>query len=64
MVNRTVIITAGGIGKRIGKDIPKQFILLGELPILAHTISVFSHLRPVDRNTRNIAFRVDSILEV
>jgi 2-C-methyl-D-erythritol 4-phosphate cytidylyltransferase len=46
MVNRTVIITAGGIGKRIGKDIPKQFILLGELPILAHTISVFHTFDP------------------
>ena len=46
MVNRTVIITAGGIGKRIGKDIPKQFILLGELPILAHTISVFHSFDP------------------
>lgn len=46
MVNRTVIITAGGIGKRMGKDIPKQFILLGELPILAHTISVFYAFDP------------------
>jgi 2-C-methyl-D-erythritol 4-phosphate cytidylyltransferase len=46
MVNRTVIITAGGIGKRIGKDIPKQFILLGQLPILAHTISVFHTFDP------------------
>ena len=46
MGNRTVIITAGGVGKRIGKDIPKQFLLLGKWPILAHTINVFHTFDP------------------
>jgi 2-C-methyl-D-erythritol 4-phosphate cytidylyltransferase len=38
---RTVIITAGGIGKRMNSDVPKQFLLLGGTPILMHTIQRF-----------------------
>lgn len=38
---RTAIITAGGIGKRMNSDIPKQFLLLGSKPILMHTIQRF-----------------------
>ena len=34
----TVIITAGGIGKRMGGDLPKQFLLLGGKPVLLHTL--------------------------
>lgn len=34
----TFIITAGGIGKRMGGVIPKQFLLLNDKPILMHTI--------------------------
>jgi 2-C-methyl-D-erythritol 4-phosphate cytidylyltransferase len=34
----TFIITAGGIGKRMGGSIPKQFLILDEKPILMHTI--------------------------
>jgi len=41
MVKRTVIITAGGIGTRIGASLPKQFLLLKGQPILMHTLSVF-----------------------
>jgi len=37
----TVIITAGGIGKRMGSDIPKQFLLLQTKPVLMHTIQQF-----------------------
>ncbi len=37
----SVIITAGGIGKRMGSEIPKQFIEIGGLPILMHTITCF-----------------------
>ena len=28
------IIFAGGVGKRMGKNIPKQFILINEKPII------------------------------
>lgn len=37
----TVIITAGGIGKRLGSDIPKQFLVLKDKPVLMHTLEAF-----------------------
>jgi 2-C-methyl-D-erythritol 4-phosphate cytidylyltransferase len=37
----TVIITAGGIGKRMGGDLPKQFLALNDKPILLHTLERF-----------------------
>jgi len=37
----SIIITAGGVGKRIGGDLPKQFLLLAGEPILFHTIRCF-----------------------
>lgn len=37
----TVIITAGGIGKRMGGTIPKQFLPLQGKPILLHTLENF-----------------------
>jgi 2-C-methyl-D-erythritol 4-phosphate cytidylyltransferase len=37
----TIIITAGGIGKRMGADIPKQFLPLRNRPILMHAIERF-----------------------
>ncbi len=36
-----VIITAGGTGTRMQSKIPKQFLKLGNLPILMHTIKKF-----------------------
>jgi 2-C-methyl-D-erythritol 4-phosphate cytidylyltransferase len=38
---RTAIITAGGIGKRMNSDVPKQFLPLGGIPVLMHTIQRF-----------------------
>jgi 2-C-methyl-D-erythritol 4-phosphate cytidylyltransferase len=35
------IIVAGGIGTRMGSDIPKQFLLLEHQPVLMHTIARF-----------------------
>lgn len=37
----TVIITAGGIGKRMETNLPKQFLGVGGKPILMHTIQRF-----------------------
>ncbi len=37
-MERTFIITAGGIGKRMGSSVPKQFLKLAGQPILMHTI--------------------------
>lgn len=36
-----VVIVAGGKGLRLGGDVPKQFRLLGNKPMLMHTVEVF-----------------------
>lgn len=41
MSNYSIIITAGGIGKRMGGDLPKQFIEIAGKPILMHTLELF-----------------------
>lgn len=44
MNNYWVIIPAAGIGKRMGTEIPKQYLKLGEQTVLEHTISRFQNL--------------------
>lgn len=39
----SVIITAGGIGKRMGAALPKQFMPIREKPLLMYTIERFYH---------------------
>lgn len=41
MTNDHVIIVAGGSGTRMESDIPKQFLKIGSLPVLMHTILAF-----------------------
>jgi len=41
MLKKSVIITAGGIGKRMGTELPKQFLLVKGKPIIFHTIQKF-----------------------
>jgi 2-C-methyl-D-erythritol 4-phosphate cytidylyltransferase len=41
------LIVAGGIGTRMQTDIPKQFLLLNNLPVLMHTIKAFSHCQHI-----------------
>ncbi|RAJ94105.1 2-C-methyl-D-erythritol 4-phosphate cytidylyltransferase [Larkinella arboricola] len=41
MKNRFAIIVAGGSGTRMGTDAPKQFLSIGGMPILMHTIRRF-----------------------
>lgn len=41
-IDLSVIITAGGIGKRMNSKIPKQFLLIDNQPILMKTISLFT----------------------
>lgn len=36
-----VILLAGGVGKRMGSDIPKQFLMVNDRPIIVHTIERF-----------------------
>jgi 2-C-methyl-D-erythritol 4-phosphate cytidylyltransferase len=44
--NKYAIIVAGGSGLRMGADIPKQFLELGGLPVLMHTIRKFHEAYP------------------
>lgn len=41
MQEKSVIITAGGLGKRMKSPLPKQFMLLGKIPLLMQTIQLF-----------------------
>ena len=41
-----IVIVAGGKGKRMGIDIPKQFLLLNKQPVLMHTIQQFFSYNP------------------
>jgi 2-C-methyl-D-erythritol 4-phosphate cytidylyltransferase len=40
-LKKYVIIVAGGTGKRMGTETPKQFLCLNSIPVLMHTINVF-----------------------
>ena len=40
-MNEYVIIVAGGSGSRMNSDIPKQYLMLFNKPILIHTIQRF-----------------------
>ena len=42
----SVIITAGGIGKRMGTDLPKQFLEIEGKPILLHCLEKFHSYDP------------------
>ena len=42
------LIPAAGMGKRMGAAINKQYLLLNEKPIVAHTITVFENAPFVD----------------
>ncbi len=43
-MRKTALIVAGGKGARMNSSIPKQFLLLNNIPILIHTINAFSDL--------------------
>jgi 2-C-methyl-D-erythritol 4-phosphate cytidylyltransferase len=43
-----VIIPAAGTGKRLGSEIPKQFLPLAGVPIIFHTINRFSQCKDID----------------
>lgn len=40
-MQKSVIIVAGGKGLRMGHDLPKQFIVVGDKPVLMHTMEAF-----------------------
>ena len=47
-MKRYAIIPAGGVGKRIGGNIPKQFIQINSKEIIAYTLSVFDKCKLID----------------
>jgi len=46
--NNTVVLLAGGVGSRVGLDIPKQLIKIAGAPIMEHTLRVFQSHPDVD----------------
>ena len=46
-MKKVALIVAGGKGIRMGSKIPKQFLILKELPILMHTIKLFSDFEKI-----------------
>lgn len=44
----TALIPAAGMGKRMGKAVAKQFLLLGDKPLLAHTLLAFQRAPEID----------------
>lgn len=45
----SVIILAGGKGKRMGAEISKQFILIKDKPVLYYTLNRFIHSKNIDK---------------
>jgi len=46
---RTVaIIPAGGVGKRLGSSIAKQYLLLDGVPVLVRTLKIFQQAKVID----------------
>jgi 2-C-methyl-D-erythritol 4-phosphate cytidylyltransferase len=44
-----MIVLAGGIGKRIGRPFPKQFLLLGGKPLIIHVLEKARQTADIDR---------------
>lgn len=49
--NIRIIIVAGGIGKRMGKNIAKQFLPVNQKPIIIHTLQRFLEVFPAKNIT-------------
>ncbi|TCO10739.1 2-C-methyl-D-erythritol 4-phosphate cytidylyltransferase [Natronoflexus pectinivorans] len=45
-MHRNIIIVAGGKGLRMGAELPKQFLPIGQKPVLMHTIETFHRFNP------------------
>jgi 2-C-methyl-D-erythritol 4-phosphate cytidylyltransferase len=42
------IIPAGGIGKRFGSEMPKQFVEINSVPVIIHTLRIFEKIPDVE----------------
>jgi 2-C-methyl-D-erythritol 4-phosphate cytidylyltransferase len=45
-MERSAILVAGGVGRRMAAPVPKQFLLLRGLPVLCHSIAAFHRCAP------------------
>ena len=44
-----VVLLAGGVGKRMGTDIPKQFLVVENKPIIVHSIENFQRNKQIEK---------------
>lgn len=42
------LLTAGGIGNRMGQDIPKQFMCIDNVPVIIYTLQAFQYCEEID----------------
>ena len=42
------LLTAGGVGNRMGQDIPKQFMCIDNQPVIIYTMQAFQHSKDID----------------
>ena len=42
------LLTAGGVGNRMGQDIPKQFMTIDNIPVIIYTMQAFQRHPLVD----------------
>ena len=61
-MKNAAVILAGGSGKRMGGSLPKQFLILGEKPIIQHSIEAFENHSDIDEIC--IIMQADFIHEV
>lgn len=47
-MKKIAIIIAGGSGQRMGQDIPKQFINVGDIPVIVYTLTAFQKHPNID----------------
>lgn len=43
------LVIAGGSGKRMGLEIPKQFVLINDKPVIAYTLEIFEKNPEIDK---------------
>lgn len=42
------LLTAGGVGNRMGQDIPKQFMCIDNQPVIIYTMQAFQYSKDID----------------
>lgn len=48
MSDNIALIIAGGVGARMGQDIPKQFLTVNDRPVIVYTLEAFQHHPEID----------------